>query len=73
MSPFFPLPVFKGRVPSFQVFSQAGIPALNNDSPDPSTGQFIRRESDGKVIKPIGWKEPDITGEIDRQFKDGSW
>ena len=31
-------------------------------------GNFYRRE-DGKVLKPDGWKEPDIVGEIQRQMK----
>lgn len=35
-------------------------------------GTFHRRE-DGKVIKPDGWKEPDITGEVERQMKVGAW
>jgi len=30
-------------------------------------GKFHRRE-DGKVMKPDGWKEPDIVGEIKRQL-----
>jgi predicted HAD superfamily Cof-like phosphohydrolase len=30
-------------------------------------GTFHRRE-DGKVIKPDGWSEPDIVGEIERQL-----
>lgn len=30
-------------------------------------GVFHRRE-DGKVLKPDGWKEPDIVGEINRQI-----
>ena len=34
---------------------------------DPKTGKFIRRESDGKILKPDGWKAPDITAEIVRQ------
>lgn len=40
---------------------------------DPVTGTFIRRESDGKVIKPEGWQSPDIESEIDRQMNNGSW
>ena len=40
---------------------------------DPVTGQFIRRESDGKVIKPTGWQSPDIESEISRQIKEGSF
>ncbi len=39
---------------------------------DPATGKFTRR-SDGKVIKPVGWQSPDITGEIQRQMDEGSW
>lgn len=35
-------------------------------------GKFHRRE-DGKVIKPDGWQEPDIVGEIRRQENDGAW
>jgi predicted HAD superfamily Cof-like phosphohydrolase len=31
-------------------------------------GKFHRRE-DGKVLKPDGWKEPDIVGEIKRQLE----
>ncbi len=49
------------------------IHEANMNKRDPKTGKFIKRESDGKVIKPVGWKEPDITGEIKRQFEDGSW
>jgi predicted HAD superfamily Cof-like phosphohydrolase len=44
----------------------------NMNKRDPTTGKFLKRE-DGKIIKPIGWKEPDITGEIKRQFKEGSF
>jgi predicted HAD superfamily Cof-like phosphohydrolase len=36
-------------------------------------GKFIIRASDGKIIKPEGWKEPDIRGEISRQMRDGAW
>ncbi|CAK7994483.1 Hypothetical protein POVR1_LOCUS7 [uncultured virus] len=35
-------------------------------------GTFHRRE-DGKIIKPDGWKEPDIRAEIQRQITNGSW
>jgi len=45
----------------------------NMNKRDPLTGKFIRRETDGKVIKPEGWKEPDIEGEIKRQMEEGSW
>merc|ERR1719450_379597 len=33
---------------------------------DPATGQFLRRE-DGKIIKPQGWKPPNVTAEILQQ------
>lgn len=36
------------------------------------TGVFLKR-ADGKIIKPEGWKEPDITGEIQRQSTQGAW
>ena len=35
-------------------------------------GTFHRRD-DGKIIKPDGWTEPDITAEINRQLVNGSW
>jgi len=40
---------------------------------DPSTGKFIKRETDGKIIKPEEWKPPDVEGEIRRQMEQGSW
>ena len=52
----------------FDVVHQA-----NMNKRDPTTGKFLRRESDGKVIKPEGWKSPDIDGEIERQDNDGAW
>lgn len=45
----------------------------NMDKKDPVTGRFIRRESDGKIVKPQGWSPPDVQGEIKRQMKNGSW
>jgi len=45
----------------------------NMDKRDPITHQFIRRESDGKVLKRTGWTEPDINKEIGRQMTDGSF
>jgi predicted HAD superfamily Cof-like phosphohydrolase len=39
---------------------------------DPKTGEFIKR-ADGKIIKPEGWKSPDVEGEIVRQAKEGSF
>ncbi|MCP4569576.1 MAG: nucleoside triphosphate pyrophosphohydrolase family protein [FCB group bacterium] len=32
---------------------------------DPETGKVVKRK-DGKVLKPEGWKSPDIAGIIDR-------
>jgi predicted HAD superfamily Cof-like phosphohydrolase len=52
----------------FQIVHKA-----NMDKRDPATGKFIRRETDGKIMKPAGWREPDITGEIKRQMTEGSW
>jgi predicted HAD superfamily Cof-like phosphohydrolase len=49
----------------FKIVHQA-----NMNKRDPTTGKFLRRE-DGKIIKPNGWKAPDITAEIERQFKEG--
>jgi len=40
---------------------------------DPITGKFLKRESDGKIIKPVGWKSPDITAEVARQRREGTW
>jgi predicted HAD superfamily Cof-like phosphohydrolase len=40
----------------------------NMDKRDPSTGRFLRR-TDGKIIKPHGWKEADIIGLIQSQIK----
>jgi predicted HAD superfamily Cof-like phosphohydrolase len=40
---------------------------------DPVTGKFIRRESDGKVMKPLNWQAPDITAEVKDQILNGSW
>ncbi len=40
---------------------------------DPKTGKFIRRELDGKILKPKHWKPPDILSEIKRQKIEGSW
>ena len=52
----------------FDVVHQA-----NMNKRDPTTNQFIRRESDGKVLKPVGWKPPNIVAEIKRQHQTGSW
>ena len=49
------------------------VHAANMDKRDPITKQFIRRESDGKVLKRDGWTEPNINAEIEKQLEYGSW
>ena len=39
---------------------------------DPETGNFIKR-ADGKIIKPKGWKPPNVEEEIVRQYMEGSF
>lgn len=36
-------------------------------------GKFVIRESDNKIMKPDGWQEPDILGEIENQMQKGAW
>lgn len=36
-------------------------------------GKFHLREEDRKVIKPAGWVEPDVVGEVKRQMEAGAW
>ncbi len=36
---------------------------------DPDTGVFLRRSSDGKIIKPQGWMPPNIVEVVERQFE----
>lgn len=45
----------------------------NMNKVDKITGKFNRRESDGKIVKPEGWMSPDIDGEIQNQFDNGSF
>lgn len=49
------------------------VHAANMAKRDPESGKFIRRESDGKVLKPPGWQAPNILTEIQRQKTEGSW
>lgn len=49
------------------------VHAANMAKRDPVTGKFLKRESDGKIIKPEGWTPPDIVSEIKAQIRDGSW
>ena len=36
------------------------VHGANMNKRDPTTKKFIRRESDGKILKPAGWKPADI-------------
>lgn len=49
------------------------VHTANMNKRDPKTGKFLRRESDGKIIKPEGWQAPDITAEITKQTVNGAW
>ena len=49
------------------------VHAANMAKKDSQTGKFIKRESDGKIMKPKDWKSPDITGEIQRQMSVGNF
>lgn len=42
------------------------VHAANMAKRDPKTGKFIRRESDGKILKPDGWQPPNVVAEIYR-------
>lgn len=48
------------------------VHSANMNKRDPKTGKFIKRE-DGKIIKPEGWKSPDIVEEIIKQKMNGSF
>merc|ERR1719506_3173295 len=48
------------------------VHAANMAKRNPETGRF-EKNADGKVIKPPGWKPPNVEGELARQFKEGSW
>jgi hypothetical protein len=48
------------------------VHAANMAKRNPETGRFEKR-ADGKVIKPPGWKPPDVEGELDRQFAESAW
>lgn len=48
------------------------VHAANMAKRDPETGEFRKRE-DGKILKPEGWKEPDVRAEIDTQIRNGAW
>merc|ERR1719174_1349612 len=48
------------------------VHAANMAKRNPDTGRF-EKNADGKVIKPPGWKPPNVEEELARQFKEGSW
>eukprot|EP01083_Nonionella_stella_P037299 101673_1 len=48
------------------------VHAANMAKRDPKTGKFLKR-NDGKIIKPSGWRAPDVSEEIKRQMEQGSW
>lgn len=39
---------------------------------DSKTGRFQKR-ADGKIIKPVGWRPPNVAAEIKRQQDKGAW
>lgn len=53
-------------IPLTEVWSR--VQAANMAKVDANTGK-VRRREDGKVLKPDGWKEPDILGAL----KDAGW
>ena len=52
----------------FDIVHQANL-----NKRDPETKTFIRRQSDGKVMKPANWQSPNIANEIASQRENGSW
>merc|ERR1719277_2161620 len=48
------------------------VHAANMAKRNPATGRF-EKNADGKVIKPPGWKPPNVEGEVARQFAEGAW
>jgi predicted HAD superfamily Cof-like phosphohydrolase len=49
----------------FKIVHQA-----NMNKRDIESGKFLRR-ADNKIIKPVGWRPPNITAEIERQCREG--
>lgn len=45
----------------------------NMNKRDPMSKKFLRRQPDGKILKPHNWTPPDITKEIIHQKKNGAW
>lgn len=50
----------------------AEVQRANMNKKSPIDGQF-HRNNDGKVLKPEGWREPDIKAVIRRWQQQGSW
>ena len=58
-----------------KIFDKVQEANMNKGILEPETGKrkFIIRESDRKVMKPEGWKEPDIDAVVDEMLENGSW
>lgn len=48
------------------------VMASNMAKIDPKTGKCIKREEDGKIMKPVGWEPPKTKEEIERQMREGT-
>merc|ERR1711939_1121041 len=48
------------------------VHAANMAKRNPETGRF-EKNADGKIIKPPGWKPPNVEAELARQVSEGSW
>ena len=48
------------------------VHAANMAKRNPETGKF-EKNAIGKIVKPPGWKAPDVEGEMGRQFREGSF
>lgn len=46
------------------------VHAANMRKADPATGKFLRRASDGKILKPEGWVGPDVRRALYRDEED---
>jgi predicted HAD superfamily Cof-like phosphohydrolase len=53
-----------------RVFALVHKANMDKRGPD---GTFVIRPDDKKILKPKGWQEPNIRGEIQRQMQDGAW
>jgi len=48
------------------------VHSANMAKRDPQTGRFIKR-GDGKIVKPKGWRPPNVAAEIRKQQDQGAW